>query len=148
VSAVALAVLGEAPWPARGPTFAAAALLVLAGAALLAAAGYVGGFLVGRMRTGRAARQGVRLEDGPAPESPGSAESPHARASSYARVPPSPARLAPPSPQVTGVSPLASPVGVGQDPLEKIAKLKRLLDADAITKDEFEKCKAELMQRL
>jgi len=43
-------------------------------------------------------------------------------------------------------------LSLGQDPLidrlEKIAKLKRLLDADAITKDEFEKCKAELMQRL
>ena len=121
---------------------------MLAGAALLAAAGYVGGFIFGRMRTGRAARQGVRLEDGPAPESPGSAGRPHPRASSYSR-------LAPLSSQV---SPPASPVGMtrslslGNDPLidrlEKIAKLKRLLDADAITKDEFAKCKAELMQRL
>ena len=109
---------------------------MLAGAALLAAAGYVGGFIFGRMRMGRAARQGVRLEDGPSRESSGSAESPPSRASSYAR-------LAPASPQVL---PLASPVG--QDPLEKIAKLKRLLDADAIKKDEFEKCKAELMQWL
>ena len=43
-------------------------------------------------------------------------------------------------------------LSLGQDPLidrlEKIAKLKRLLDADAISQEEFEKCKKELMQRL
>ena len=120
---------------------------MLAGAALLAAAGYVGGFIFGRMRTVRAARQGVRLEDGPAPDSPGSAESPHARASPYAAGPPGRrAAFAPPgSPSRQHLAP---PSPVVQNPLEKIAKLERLLDADAISKDEYEKCKKELMQRL
>jgi len=58
-----------------------------------------------------------------------------------ARQPP----LLPLPPQPT--SPSLVPLG-RSDPLEQIGKLKELLDAGAVTEDEFEQKKAELLERL